>query len=138
MTFYGIFEKKVYGVYSIVLFQWKHRKQVCFHSNIFSCWRSFFTWWNNLGDIQIPLHSESLEECILFGFRYFSVLNSYCILIAKFHIYCQRIDNNNAINIFQYLIELKNKLKIENYICGNQFYRIVWKISVFIWTIVKC
>ncbi len=72
--------------------------------------RSFFTWWNNLGDIQIPLHSESLEECILFEFQIegdiFSVLN-YCILIAKLHIYCERIHNNNAINLFQYLIELK-------------------------------
>ncbi len=52
-------------------------------------WRSFFTWWNNLGDIQIPLHSESLEECILFGFQIegdiFNVIN-YCILLAKFHI----------------------------------------------------
>ncbi len=75
-------------------------------------WRSFFTWWNNLGDIQIPLHSESLEECILFGFQIegyiFSVLN-YCILIDKFHIYCQQIHNNNAINLFQYLIELNKK-----------------------------
>ncbi len=85
-------------------------------------WRSFLNWWNILGDIQIPLHSESLEECILFGFQIerdiFSVLN-YCILIAKFHIYCQRIHNNNAINLFQYLIELKIKLKIENYICAS-------------------
>ncbi len=82
----------------------------------------FFTWWNNLGDIQIPLHSESLKEFILFGFHIegniFSVLN-YCIRIAKFHIYCQWIHNNNAINLFQNLIELKNKLKIENYICAS-------------------
>ncbi len=82
-------------------------------------WRSFFTWWNNFGDIQIALQSESLEECILYGFQIegdiFSVLN-YCILIAKVHIYCH---NNNAINLFLYLIELKNKLKIENYICAS-------------------
>ncbi len=68
------------------------------------------------------MHSQSLEECILFGFQIegdiFSVLN-YCIFIAKFHIYCQWIHNNNAINLFQYLIELKNKLKIENYICPS-------------------
>ncbi len=85
-------------------------------------WRSFFTWWNNLGDIQIVLHSENLEECILFGFQIegdiFNVLN-YCIILAKFHIYCQRIHNNNAINLFQYLIELKNKLKMEHYICTS-------------------
>ncbi len=67
-------------------------------------WSFSFTWWNNLGDIRIPLHFESLEECILFGFQIegdiFSFLN-YCILIAKFHIYCQPIHNNNAINLFQ-------------------------------------
>ncbi len=39
------------------------------------------------------------------------------ILIAKYHIYCQRIHNENGINFFQYLIELKNKLRIEKYIC---------------------
>ncbi len=53
-------------------------------------WRSFFMWWNNLGDIQIPLYSESLEDCSLFRFQIegdiFSVLN-YCILIAKLHIF---------------------------------------------------
>ncbi len=30
-----------------------------------------------------------------------------------------RIHNNNAINLFQYLIELKNKLKIEHYIYAS-------------------
>ncbi len=102
----------------------------------------FFTWWNNLRAIQIPLHSESLEECILFGFQIegdiFSVL-SYCILIAKLHIYCQRIHNYNAINLFQYLIELKKQAKNRKlYLCTQLLYRKVWKISVFIWTIVKC
>ncbi len=29
------------------------------------------------------------------------------------------IHNNNAINLFQYLIKLKNKLKIEHYICAS-------------------
>ncbi len=87
-------------------------------------WRSSVTWWNILGDIQIPLHSESLEECILSEFQIvgdiFSVLN-YCILLDKFHIYCQQIHNNNSMNLFQYLIKFKkNKLKIENYICASK------------------
>ncbi len=67
----------------------------------------------------------SLEECILFVFQIegyiFSVLN-YCILIAKFYIFCQQIHNNNAINLFQSLIELKKQAKIENYICASNFY----------------
>lgn len=35
--------------------------------------------------------------------------------IAKFHIYCQIIHNGNVIDLFQCLIEFKNKLKIENF-----------------------
>ncbi len=46
----------------------------------------------------------------------FTVLNFF-ILIAKYHIYCQRIYNENGINFCQYLIEIKNKLRIERYIC---------------------
>ncbi len=30
---------------------------------------TFFTWWNNLGDIQITTSGEYLEETILFGFQ---------------------------------------------------------------------
>ncbi len=83
-------------------------------------WNTFFTWWNNLGYIQIPTQCECLEENILFGFQterdIFTVMN-LCILIAKYHINCQRIHNENVIIFFQYLIELKNKLRIERYIC---------------------
>ncbi len=48
----------------------------------------------------------------------FTVLN-FCILIAKYHIYCQRFHNENRIKKNQYLIELKNKLRIERYICTS-------------------
>ncbi len=85
-------------------------------------WNIFFTWWNNLGDIQIQTQCECLEENILFGFQtegdIFTVLN-FCILIAKYHIYCRRIYNENRIILVQYLIELKNKLRIERYICTS-------------------
>ncbi len=38
-------------------------------------------------------------------------------LITKYHIHCQRIHNEkNGINFVQYLMELKNKLRIESYI----------------------
>ncbi len=45
----------------------------------------------------------------------FTLLN-FCILIAKYYIYCQRIHNENGINFFQHLIGLENKLRIERYI----------------------
>ncbi len=91
-------------------------------------WNTFFTWWNNLGNTQIPTQCECLEENILFGFQteggIFTVLN-FCILIVNYHIYCQRIHNENGIiffSIFQYLIELNNKLRIKRYIfnCYNR------------------
>ncbi len=46
------------------------------------------------------MHSESLEEYTLFN------VLIYCVPIAKFYI-CEWIHNDNAINLFQYLIELK-------------------------------
>ncbi len=58
----------------------------------------------------------------MFGFQaegdIITVLN-FDILIAKYHIYCQRIHNENGINFCQYLVELKNKLRIERYICTS-------------------
>ncbi len=83
---------------------------------------TLFTWWNNLGDIQIPTQRECLEENILFVFQtkgeIFKVLN-FCILIAKYDNYCQRICNENRIIFFQDIIELKNRLRIERYICTS-------------------
>ena len=85
-------------------------------------WNSLFQWWNNLTDIKIPFNYENLEECILFGFPIegdiFEVLN-YCILVAKFYIYRQRLFNDNDIDLFSFLVELKYKIKIEYGICKN-------------------
>ncbi len=98
-------------------------------------WSFFFTLWNNLGDILIPLHSESLEEHILFVFPIgvgmwdiFTVLN-YCILIAKFQISCQCIHNNSAIDLFQYLIEFLKKTT------KNRILYLYQSIVQAIWTI---
>ncbi len=71
---------------------------------------------------------------ILFSFQIeghiFTVLN-YCIFIVKFNIYYQWIHNNSVIDLFQYLIELKTKLKID-YICASNFsfYMKNWKILI--------
>jgi hypothetical protein len=83
-------------------------------------WNTFLNWWNHLGDICIPHQYECLEESILFGFQAggeISTVLNYCILIAKYHIYCQRIHNDNNVDFFRYLFELKNKLKVEKHIC---------------------
>ena len=87
-------------------------------------WNDFFNWWNHLGDIEIAADYENLEEAVIFGFKsrggIHSVLN-YCILMAKYHIYVKRIHHDNAVDLSQYLVFLKHKLKIEKQICdGNE------------------
>ena len=93
-----------------------------FCEKIDSFWNDFLNWWNNLGDIRISLLYDTLEESFLFGFQtkgeIFTVLN-YCLLIAKHHIYYNRIHNDNNVNFFQYLVYLKSKLMIEKQICLN-------------------
>ena len=73
-------------------------------------WFSFFTWWNGLGGQKIPTSYECLQECILFGFQekdaIFDTLN-YCIIVAKYHINCKRLHDDNNVDFYQYLIELK-------------------------------
>ena len=85
-------------------------------------WKSFLLWWNRLEEIIIPLDSEVLEETILFGFQIkddiLSVFN-YCALYGKYYIYRQRLFYENKIDFYQYLIELKHKLKIEKMICHD-------------------
>ena len=87
-----------------------------------SFWNSLLQWWNRLTDINIVSDFEHLEECILFGFpiegEIFDVLN-HCILIAKFYIYRQRLFNDNDIDFFSFLVELKYKIQIEYSICKD-------------------
>ena len=93
-----------------------------FCPKIAAFWKYFFNWWNTLGDIEITTEYDNLEECILFGFEAeggsFKVLN-YCVLIAKYYIYLNRIHNNNSIDNYQYLVYLKSKLTIEKKVCSH-------------------
>ncbi len=79
-------------------------------------WQSFFTWWSKLTNVQFD---NILEECLLFGFQesgdLFQALN-FCTLNAKYYIYRQRLNKNN-IDLYEFLIELKYKLKIEQNVC---------------------
>ena len=83
-------------------------------------WISFFDWWNRVSEVIIPLDFLNLEENVIFGFQsdddLFKVLN-HCALIAKFYIYRKKMFNNNDIDFYDYLYELKYKLQIERNIC---------------------
>ena len=95
-----------------------------FCPKIASFWKHFFNWWNSLGDIEITPDYDNLEESILFGFQAeggsFKVLN-YCVLMAKYYIYINRIHNNNSVDNYQYLVFLKSKLTIEKNVCSHYY-----------------
>jgi hypothetical protein len=96
-------------------------------------WHSFFSWWNRLGEIQIPY---SGEEFILFGYQQkedvFNVLN-YCILHAKFFIYKQRLFHSNKLDLYEFLVELKFKLQIEHSICKDKLSFIKFEKYTFVY-----
>ena len=85
-------------------------------------WNSFFLWWNRVSDIQIPPEFDSLQESILFGFQskadVFLVLN-FCVLLAKYYIYRQKMYYNNNVDFYDFLKELRYKLTIEKNICND-------------------
>ncbi len=82
-------------------------------------WLHWFNWWENLSGIGIR-KSQAIEECILFGFLSNSdvmqVLN-FCILYAKYYIYIQSLFNNNTLDLYTCLKQLKQALKTEENIC---------------------
>ncbi len=86
-------------------------------------WLLWFNWWENLSGIVIR-NSQVIEECILFGFPSISdvrqVLN-FCILYAKYYIYTQRLFNNNTLDLYTCLNQLKQALKTRKYICKNNY-----------------
>ncbi len=48
----------------------------------------------------------------------FDILN-YCILNGKFYIHKQKLFHENALDVYDYLCELKYKLQIERMICNG-------------------
>ncbi len=47
------------------------------------------------------------------------VLN-YCVLLAKYYIYIQRLYNNKKLDLFAYMSQLKYAMEIESKICKSQ------------------
>ncbi len=71
--------------------------------------------WKKLTNVNIK-NNNNLEECIIFGFpdndNNTGVLN-HCILLAKYHIYIQKLKGNDNIDMYVYLAYLKQQLSIE-------------------------
>ncbi len=78
-----------------------------------------YNWWENLSGI-VFRDSQVIEECILFGFplnNYVMHVLNFCTLYAKYYIYI-RLFNNNTLDLYVCLTQLKQALKIEN-ICSK-------------------
>ena len=93
----------------------RHFFLLCSKVQIF--WDTFFKWWNRISKENISLRGRDVEENILFGFQVreemFEALN-YCVIVAKFYIYRQKLYHNNNVCFLDYLCELKYKLKVEH------------------------
>jgi hypothetical protein len=96
---------------------------LCLNANNF--WVSFNQWWNNLTQnnlIELTQNSN-IQDCILLGFpkdnSESSVLN-YCSIVAKNYIYNSKMNKNNILDFYIYLIILKQKLKIKKYISSKE------------------
>ncbi len=63
--------------------------------------------------------SNKTTRIILYSSRIFNVIN-FCILIAKYYIYIQKLINSNKIDFYDYLVQLKQKLQIEQIICIDE------------------
>ncbi len=94
-----------------------------------------FNWWENLSGIVVR-NSQVIEECILFGFPsnndVMQVLN-VCILYAKYYIYIECIFNNNTLDLYTCLNQLKQDLKIEENICIKNNKKEKFLTYNFIW-----
>ena len=79
-------------------------------------WNFLFNWWETVTNTELDV----IKEELLFGFvqssDYYKVLN-YCVLLAKSYIHRQRLFHNNKLSLYQYQVELKQKIQIEKYIC---------------------
>ncbi len=85
-------------------------------------WESFINWWNRINTITLEHDFEELDECILFGFPGkgdIVIVVNYCVLVAKFYIYMDRMNENNKIDFYQFLLQLKTNLVIKRSICKN-------------------
>ncbi len=79
-------------------------------------------WRTNIRKLYIS-NFDHLEECVLFGFpgenKIFKVIK-FCILIPKYYIYIQKLINSNKIDFYDFLVQLKQKLQIENIMCIDE------------------
>ncbi len=74
-------------------------------------WTSFYKWLNNISEFNIG-RNHILKECTLFGYPgeedIIQILN-YCVLLAKYFIFSNKLNGNNTVDLYSYLVLLKWK-----------------------------
>lgn len=86
-------------------------------STVQEFWTKLGDWLAANADFRLPLTPST----VLFGKPYDSPtdkISNFILLVAKFFIYRQRLFHGTDLNIIQFLMELRNKLKVEKFICG--------------------
>ncbi len=82
-------------------------------------WTSSYKWWNNISEFNIG-RNDIFEECTLFGYPgeedIIHILN-YCVLLAKYFIYTNKLNGNNTLDLYSDFVLLKRKIYIEKTNC---------------------
>ncbi len=92
------------------------------YENTKQFWTSFYKWWKNIFEFNIG-RNDIFEECTLYGYPgeedIIQILN-YCVLLAKYFIYTNKLNDNNTLDLYSYLVLLKRKIYFEKTICTQQ------------------
>ncbi len=98
----------------------KHFFILC--ENTYMFWEQWHNWWKGCTNMDLS-YSTDLFECILLGYKgdedIILVLN-FCTLLAKYYIYTMKMCENNNLDMYQYLVLLKQKLAMERNVLKRQ------------------
>ena len=84
-------------------------------------WKHFINWWNRCNDLEIKGGDGNLFMLGYPSYEPVYVVLNYCILQAKHYIYTRKLYHDNNIDLYDFLVILKNKLHIELFMCKIKY-----------------
>ncbi len=69
-----------------------------------------YKWWKKISEFNVG-RNDIFEEYTLFGYpgeEYIIQLLTFCVLLAKYFIYTNKLNGNNTLELYSYLVLLKN------------------------------
>ena len=88
--------------------------------NVFFFWNTLKKWLKNVLEVSID---EEIEEGLLFnnpGKIVQSKKENFILLNVKFYIYRQRLFHNNHLDVLEWALEFREKLRMEKQICSQE------------------